>query len=136
MRSIFESENIGWTYWSYNETFSVMTKDRTTFGPANEQTPDKEILRVLLPDKYNLQKDKKMNLWQNIEQQLDSLILRNAELHLAAIYKNEVDRICLLRLVILLIFIFIRFTDTMRMVIHQVRRHFWQVASPRSCRNY
>jgi endoglucanase len=59
MRSIFESENIGWAYWSYNETFSVMTKNRTTFGPANEQTPDKEMLRVLLPDKYNLLKDKK-----------------------------------------------------------------------------
>ncbi len=59
MRSIFDAENIGWTYWSYNETFSVMTSDRTVFGPANEQTPDSEVLRVLLPDKYKLQEDGK-----------------------------------------------------------------------------
>jgi endoglucanase len=59
MRSIFDDDNIGWAYWSYNETFSVMTSDRTVFGPANEQTPDREVLQALLPDKYKLQKDGK-----------------------------------------------------------------------------
>jgi len=59
MRSIFETNNIGWAYWSYNETFSVMTSDRTVFGPASEQTPDREILKALLPDKYKLEKKEK-----------------------------------------------------------------------------
>ncbi|MEN6383979.1 MAG: cellulase family glycosylhydrolase, partial [Phycisphaerales bacterium] len=52
LRTIFEANNIGWAYWSYNETFSTMTSDRTSFGEANKQTPDKEILKALLPDKY------------------------------------------------------------------------------------
>lgn len=50
IRTIFDAEKIGWSYWSYNETFSVMTSDRTPSGPAYEQTPDKELLRVLMPD--------------------------------------------------------------------------------------
>jgi hypothetical protein len=52
LRTIFDMNKIGWAYWSYNETFSVMTSDRTPRGPAKEQTPDRLLLRVLLPDKY------------------------------------------------------------------------------------
>jgi hypothetical protein len=33
-----------------------MTSDRTVFGPAGEQTPDREMLRTFLPDKYKLDK--------------------------------------------------------------------------------
>lgn len=48
VRETFEANGIGWAYWSYNETFSVMTPDRQPFGPANKQTPDTKILEALL----------------------------------------------------------------------------------------
>jgi hypothetical protein len=51
MRIVLEERHIGWAYWSYNETFTVMSAGRTPFGPAGSQTPDREVLGVLLPDK-------------------------------------------------------------------------------------
>mgnify|MGYP000108841829 CR=1 FL=1 len=51
IRSVFEENKIGWAYWSYNETFSVMTSDRTPFGPATPQIQDNSILGALLPEK-------------------------------------------------------------------------------------
>ena len=47
VREAFESHGIGWAYWSYNETLTVMTPDRQPFGPASVQTPDKKLLEVL-----------------------------------------------------------------------------------------
>ena len=51
VRNLFEQQGIGWCYWSYNEAFSVLTSDRTPYGPANVQTPDQAILQSLFPDK-------------------------------------------------------------------------------------
>jgi endoglucanase len=48
VRTAFEANGIGWAYWSYNETLTVMTHDRTPFGPADRQTPDKPLLEALL----------------------------------------------------------------------------------------
>ena len=47
VRQAFEQNGIGWAYWSYNETLTVMTPDRKPFGPANSQTPDKKMLEAL-----------------------------------------------------------------------------------------
>ena len=47
VRTAFETYGIGWAYWSYNETLTVMTPDRTPFGPADRQTPDQQVLRAL-----------------------------------------------------------------------------------------
>jgi hypothetical protein len=47
VREAFERHGIGWAYWSYNETFTVMTAQRQPFGPAKRQTPDKRLLEVL-----------------------------------------------------------------------------------------
>jgi hypothetical protein len=52
VRELFERQGIGWCYWSYNEAFSVLTSDRTPYGPAKAQTPDEAILQVLMPNKY------------------------------------------------------------------------------------
>ena len=52
MRTLFDRYKIGWSYWSFNEDYAVMTSSRTPSGPANEQTPDKAILHALMPDKY------------------------------------------------------------------------------------
>jgi hypothetical protein len=52
MRKLFDQYEIGWSYWSFNEDYSVMTSDRTPSGPANQQTPDKAILHALLPDTH------------------------------------------------------------------------------------
>ena len=52
MRTLFDRYRIGWSYWSFNEDYAVMTSSRTPSGPANEQTPDKAILHALMPDKY------------------------------------------------------------------------------------
>jgi hypothetical protein len=52
LRQLFDEHGIGWSYWSYNEAYSIMTLDRTPSGPAGAQTPDKAILKALLPDKY------------------------------------------------------------------------------------
>ena len=49
VRDAFESHGIGWAYWSYNETLTVMTPQRQPFGPANAQTPDQKLLDVLTP---------------------------------------------------------------------------------------
>jgi hypothetical protein len=48
VREVLESHGIGWAYWSYNETFTVMTSARRPFGPAREQTPDEKLLDALL----------------------------------------------------------------------------------------
>lgn len=48
MREVFEENGIGWAYWSYNETFTVMTPERQAFGPAALQTPDTKMLEALL----------------------------------------------------------------------------------------
>ena len=47
VRTAFEANGIGWAYWSYNETLTVMTPDRTPFGPADRQTPDQQLLQAL-----------------------------------------------------------------------------------------
>jgi hypothetical protein len=52
IRTVLEDSGIGWAYWSYNETFSVMTSDSRPFGPPIAATPDKAVLKALLPDKY------------------------------------------------------------------------------------
>jgi endoglucanase len=52
MRTLFDRYGIGWSYWSFNEDYAVMTANRTPSGPASEQTPDKAILHALMPDKY------------------------------------------------------------------------------------
>ncbi len=51
VRAIFDAYGIGWAYWSYNETFTVMDVKRTPFGPAGSQTPDREVLKALMPDR-------------------------------------------------------------------------------------
>jgi hypothetical protein len=48
VREAFESRGIGWAYWSYNETLTVMTTQRQPFGPASTQSPDRSLLEVLL----------------------------------------------------------------------------------------
>ena len=48
VRTALEKEGIGWAYWSYNETLTIMTPERTPFGPADLQTPDRRLLEVLL----------------------------------------------------------------------------------------
>jgi endoglucanase len=48
VREAFESHGIGWAYWSYNETLTVMTEDREPFGPAEKQVPDQRLLKILL----------------------------------------------------------------------------------------
>jgi endoglucanase len=48
VRTALEANGIGWAYWSYNETLTVMTSDRTPFGSADRQTPDRQLLQVLL----------------------------------------------------------------------------------------
>ena len=47
VREVFEENGIGWAYWSYNETLTVMTPDRQPFGPADRQTPDQKMLEAL-----------------------------------------------------------------------------------------
>lgn len=47
LREAFEGNGIGWAYWSYNETLTIMTQDRTPFGPAREQSPDVRMLEML-----------------------------------------------------------------------------------------
>ncbi len=47
LREVFEQNGIGWAYWSYNETLTIMTPDRQPFGPAGVQTPDKKLLEAL-----------------------------------------------------------------------------------------
>ena len=49
MRSVLEERGIGWAYWSYNETFTAMTRDSKPFWPPTRQTPDRAVLNVLLP---------------------------------------------------------------------------------------
>jgi endoglucanase len=48
VRDAFEAHGIGWAYWSYNETFTVMSSDRQPFGPAERQAPDRTLLETLL----------------------------------------------------------------------------------------
>ena len=52
MRELFDRYEIGWSYWSFNEDYAIMTADRTPSGPAEKQTPDRAILHALMPDKY------------------------------------------------------------------------------------
>jgi endoglucanase len=47
VRAAFDAYGIGWAYWSYNETLTIMTPERTPFGPAERQTPDQKMLDVL-----------------------------------------------------------------------------------------
>lgn len=47
VREAFEENGIGWAYWSYNETLTIMTPDRQPFGPAASQTPDRRMLDAL-----------------------------------------------------------------------------------------
>ncbi len=51
MRTVLEERGIGWAYWSYNETFTIMTPESKPFWPPTSQTPDREVLKVLLPDR-------------------------------------------------------------------------------------
>lgn len=48
VRTAFERFGIGWAYWSYNETLTMMTEPRQPFGPAAQQTPDRQLLKALL----------------------------------------------------------------------------------------
>ncbi len=50
LRTVFEERGIGWAYWSYNETFTIMTPDSMPFAPPRRQTPDARVLKVLLSD--------------------------------------------------------------------------------------
>jgi len=50
VREAFEKNGIGWAYWSYNETFTLMAEPRVPFGPASAQTPDAQVVAALLPD--------------------------------------------------------------------------------------
>lgn len=52
VRTLFDQYDIGWCYWSYNETFTVMAANRTRHGQAGEQTPDKALLHALMPEVY------------------------------------------------------------------------------------
>lgn len=47
VREAFEENGIGWAYWSYNETLTIMTPERQAFGPAESQPPDKRMLDAL-----------------------------------------------------------------------------------------
>ncbi|MCC6699420.1 MAG: cellulase family glycosylhydrolase [Candidatus Hydrogenedentes bacterium] len=47
LRETFEANHIGWAYWSYNETFTIMTPDSPPFGPAKNATPDMKMLDAL-----------------------------------------------------------------------------------------
>ena len=47
VREAFEKNGIGWAYWSYSENFTIMTPERTPFGHAENQTPDKQMLDAL-----------------------------------------------------------------------------------------
>ena len=46
---MLEERGIGWAYWSYNETFSIMSPGSKPFWSPIAQTPDREMLRALLP---------------------------------------------------------------------------------------
>ena len=45
---VHAGSGIGWAYWSYNETFTVMASGRRPFGAADRQTPDRTLLETLL----------------------------------------------------------------------------------------
>ncbi len=48
IREVFEESNIGWTYWSYNETFTVLNPEtRTPFGYPNYENVDAQMLAAL-----------------------------------------------------------------------------------------
>ena len=47
LRETFEENNIGWAYWSYNETFTIMAPGGQAFGPAKGLTPDSGMLEAL-----------------------------------------------------------------------------------------
>jgi hypothetical protein len=51
VREAFEEHQIGWAYWSYNETLTIMTPERQPFGPAKGLTPDTMMLKALLGEK-------------------------------------------------------------------------------------
>jgi endoglucanase len=48
VRRAFEAHGIGWAYWSYNETFTIMAAGGRPFGPAAQETPDGKLLDALL----------------------------------------------------------------------------------------
>ena len=50
MRSVLEERGIGWAYWSYNETFTIMTPASKPFWPPTTQTPDRDVLEALPPE--------------------------------------------------------------------------------------
>jgi beta-mannosidase len=54
VRRLLEQQCVGWCYWSYNEWFTVMTADRIRNGPADRQTPDRELLNALMPNSISL----------------------------------------------------------------------------------
>lgn len=49
LRAVFEERGVGWAYWSYAETFTMMTPDSPPFGPPARQTPDRAVLDALMP---------------------------------------------------------------------------------------
>jgi len=51
LRTVLEERGIGWAYWSYNETFTIMTPASKPFWPPTAQTPDRDVLRALLPER-------------------------------------------------------------------------------------
>ena len=52
VREAFEHHGIGWAYWSYNETLTVMTPERQPFGPAHAQEPDNTLLESLFSEEH------------------------------------------------------------------------------------
>ncbi len=57
VRDAFEECDIGWAYWSYNETLTVLNADRQPFGEASPAEIDRELLEVLVP---SAEKDKRL----------------------------------------------------------------------------
>ena len=51
MRSVLEERGIGWAYWSYNETFTIMTAGSKPFWQPTAQTPDRSVLDALMPER-------------------------------------------------------------------------------------
>jgi endoglucanase len=48
LREVFEENGIGWTYWSFNETFTVLDpKTRSPFGYPNGVNIDPQMLKAL-----------------------------------------------------------------------------------------
>jgi hypothetical protein len=59
VREVFEENDISWACWSYNETLTIMTRDRTPFGPPEHLKPDEQMLDALLAGVRKCERDEK-----------------------------------------------------------------------------